>query len=218
AKYLGVFDGDAKDTEMKKLMKNAIPESDDENYGNCFRLTNECLVPEKWVLIEILSDEEHLESLSYELEEDVTNVKNYLERLSLCEPHDIGYEFSKMSGLSKEESESTLIKVACKQNKKFNQLLFKVYEILDGEKWFIKKVMHSEKCLSNLIEHFNKENIETVRSCIQELSLKVYSINKRRELDPVKKGEEINKVYMEILGISREKTEELMMKTIICRT
>lgn len=217
-KYLGVFDGDVGDIEMKNLMKKAIPESNDDCYGNCSLLTKERLVPEKWALEEILHDEALLKNLSLELEEDITPVSNYLYKLSICKPHDIGYEFSKMTGLSKEEAESIIIKVACKQNNKFNHLLFKIYEILDGEKWFFKKVIHSEKCLSTLLENFHKEDVETVRECIKELSIKIDSINRRKELNPISKDEEISKTYMETIGVSREIAEELMMKTVICRT
>ncbi len=216
-KYLGVFDGDTGDIEMRKLMEKAVPKSNDTFYGNCLLLTRERLVPETWILKEILTDESLLKNLSLELEEDIPTVHNYLERLSLCKPHDIGYEFSKISGLSKEEAESILIKVACKQNEKFNYLLFKIYEILDGEKWFFNKVMHCEKCLSILIDNFNKEDIETVRECVKELSTKIDSINRRKELDQGSKDEEISKTYMETVGISREIAEDLMMKTVICR-
>ena len=131
--YLGVFDGDITEHDLNKQMKNDMPS--DVTRINCCRLYDDLLSPEKWVLQEIFYNYDRIEMLNDDLGEDNTDtVRTYVEKLgTLSEPHDIGYEFAKQTGLRKKEAEDMLIKAACKGNEKLNPLVLKIRQILDGE-------------------------------------------------------------------------------------
>ena len=134
SEYLGVFDGDVTEHDLKKQMKNSL--TSDVNKINCFRLYDDLLSPEDWILHEILNNDDRIEILKDDLGEDNTEiVRTYIEKLcTISESHDIGFEFAKMTGLKKKEAEDMLIKAACKGNDKLNPLLDKIRPILDGEK------------------------------------------------------------------------------------
>lgn len=170
-KYLGVFDGDVTTVGMKKFMKKCLPEGTPESKYNCYLLPEEGLNPEKWVLKEILSDDARLESLKDELGEgSIDTVRGYLNSLDLLgDPHDIGHEFSKFTGLRQIEAEDYLIKAACTKNPVFNYLLCDVFNVLDGEKWFVKKILSNTDCFEKLKDELNVDNIETVKQVIERL-------------------------------------------------
>lgn len=131
--YLGVFDGDITEHDLKKQMKNSL--TSDVNKINCFRLYDDLLSPEDWILHEILNNDDRIEILKDDLGEDNTEiVRTYIEKLcTISESHDIGFEIAKMTGLKKKEAEDMLIKAACKGNEKLNPLLDKIRQILDGD-------------------------------------------------------------------------------------
>ncbi|MEA1899330.1 MAG: hypothetical protein U9N47_00975 [Thermodesulfobacteriota bacterium] len=131
--YLGVFDGDVTEHDLNKQMKNDMPS--DVTKINCCRLYDDLLSPEKWVLQEILNNDDRIEMLKDDLfEDDSETVRTHVEKLgTLSESHDIGFEFAKMTGLEEKETEDMLIKAACKGNEKLNPLLDKIRQILDGD-------------------------------------------------------------------------------------
>ena len=132
-KHLGVFDGDVTEHALKKQIENDM--SPDTTKINCCRLYEDSLPPEEWVLQEILDNDDRIEMLNDDLGEDNTDtVRTYVEKLgTLSEPHNIGYEFAKQTGLRKKGAEDMLIKAACKGNEKLNPLLDKIRQILDGD-------------------------------------------------------------------------------------
>jgi hypothetical protein len=133
-KYLGVFDGDVGENEMNRKMKNELPSSIEDGDMNCILLPENSLPPEHWVIQEILADYEKLCYLKYDFdEENVSVVRNYLERMMILRNHhDIGYELSKLTGFSQTEAEGKIIKAACQSNSKLQPLTDKIKLLLDG--------------------------------------------------------------------------------------
>lgn len=122
-----------------------------------------------------------------------------------------------MSGLSKEDAEYMLIKVACKQNKKFNPLLFKIYEILENDEWFFNKILYSEKNLGTFAKYLGIDDAEDVKENIKRLIYEINKIKKQKEKTPEQKKSEINKIYLDAFGLNQEQSEDLMKKVVIGR-
>lgn len=133
-KYLGVFDGDIEVSDMIRKMRNELPPSIEDDEMNYIFLPENPLPPEKWVVQEILADENRLNNLKYDfVEEDSSVVKSYLDRVSvLPNHHNIGYELSKFSGFNQTEVEGKIIRAACQNNEKLQPLTDKIKLLLDG--------------------------------------------------------------------------------------
>ena len=131
-KHLGVFDGDISKNNLVNKIEKELPSI--QAKINYFRLYNDLITPEKWILQEIDAIDERIEILKDELsEDDIEVVRSYIEKLStLPEHHNVGYELCKLTGLKNEtEAEDVLIKAACKGNEKLNPLILKIKQILD---------------------------------------------------------------------------------------
>jgi hypothetical protein len=131
-KYLGVFDGDVDENQIRQLKDRHSPTE-----GEKIKLTSlpgDSLPPEKWVLKTIIEDKTRLGLLKEELrEEDIEMVRADLDKMNVIgDHHDLGYEYASLTGLEQEEAENVLIKIACRNNSELEYLVRKIRKILDG--------------------------------------------------------------------------------------
>ena len=132
--YLGVFDGDVAQNRAKSSIVKEMPPNCNGDDVNYYILPGDNLPPERWVVKEILCDEDRLEDLRSELgEENIEIAKSYLQRLKVLDDHHgIGYELSKNFGIDQLDAEKLLVRVACKNNVKLIPFSDKIHEIIDN--------------------------------------------------------------------------------------
>lgn len=132
--YLGVFDGDVDRNRAKSSIVKEMPHNCNGDDVNYYILPGDNSPPERWVVKEILCDEDRLEDLRSELgEENIEIVKSYLQQLGVLDDHHgIGYELSKNFGIDQLDAEKMLVRVACKNNVKLIPFSDKIHEIIDN--------------------------------------------------------------------------------------